>query len=66
MPGLSDIPEQHLSPDRQIDFLHWLAALPISVHEARATMKLWASATGRTFTGQHWDFIERNFRRKNG
>jgi hypothetical protein len=44
----------------------WLTQLPISIYEARATMKVWASATGRTFTGNEWDSVERSFRRKNG
>ena len=63
MPGLSDIPNNLKDPDRQLEFLYWLKDLPISIYEARATMKVWASATGRTFDAQQWNFIERNFRR---
>ncbi len=66
MPGLSDIPEEHKNPDRKMEFLIWLSELPISIYEARSTMKVWASATGRPFNAEQWDFIERSFRRKNG
>jgi len=60
MPSLDDIPDHLLDPLRRIDFVHWLANVPLDWPATRAIMRLWIQQTGMPITDEQFGFLRRN------
>jgi len=60
MPSLDDIPDDLLDRNRRLDFIHWLAGVPLDWPATRALMRLWIKQTNMPITDEQYGFLRRN------
>lgn len=59
MPSLADIPDNLLDNSKRMDFIFWVAALPIDWPTAKVLLDAWRQHVAQTITDEQYAYVRR-------